>query len=155
MNPSEFSQIRRRGAPAPAFETSSTTYSYPTETFESSNMPIQSNSGRDRTMEFANTVRSLKGRTFNQQMPMNGQRSKNEVLAQQNREFMTIAANIGKNLAFQIPAFYFLYFYFVPFFIVLSCPRGFLSRITQHCKRPTFCCPALYVPSRFKRFKFS
>ena len=100
MNPGEFSQIRRRGAPAPAFETSSTTYSYPTETFESINMPIQSNSGRDRTLEFANTVRSLQGRTFNQEQPINvsGQGSKNRILAQQNREFMTIAANIGKNM---------------------------------------------------------
>ena len=104
MNPGEFSQIRRRGAPAPAFETSSTTYSYPTETFESSNMPIQSNSGRDRTLEFANTVRSLQGRTFNQEQPINvnGGGSKNRILAQQNREFMTIAANIGKKLFYAL-----------------------------------------------------
>ena len=103
MNPGEFSQIRRRGQTL-GFESQSqtTTYSAPQfETFDNSIMP-QSNSGRDRTMEFANTVRSLQGRTLGQRplmYPENGSRSKNELLAQQNREFMTIAASIGRDIA--------------------------------------------------------
>jgi len=105
MDPGEFSQIRRRGQPF-GFEsqsqTSTTTYSAPQfETFDNSIIMPQSNSGRDRTMEFANTVRSLKGRTLGQQPLNNGStsRSKNELLARQNREFMTIAASIGRDIA--------------------------------------------------------
>ena len=105
MDPGEFSQIRRRGQPF-GFEsqsqTSTTTYSAPQfETFDNSIIMPQSNSGRDRTMEFANTVRSLKGRTLGQQPMSNGStsRAKNELLARQNREFMTIAASIGRDIA--------------------------------------------------------
>ena len=99
MNPGEFSQIRRRGQPFgfESSQTTTTTYSVPPPDFDQASIMPHSNSGRDRTLEFANTVRSLKGRTLNQQQPLN--RSKNELLAQQNREFMTIAASIGRDIA--------------------------------------------------------
>ena len=99
MNPGDFSQIRRRGQPFgfESSQTTTTTYSVPPPDFDQASIMPHSNSGRDRTLEFANTVRSLKGRTLNQQQPLN--RSKNELLAQQNREFMTIAASIGRDIA--------------------------------------------------------
>merc|ERR1711997_735764 len=65
---------------------------------ESSYVKMASNSGRDRTSEFTATVKSLRGR----HLP-NGQnhtnKSRNELLAQQSRQFMNIAASIGRDIA--------------------------------------------------------
>ncbi len=61
---------------------------------------MASNAGRDRTSEFSATIRSLKGRSLNQTpngLPV--ARSKNELLAQQSREFMNIASSISRDIA--------------------------------------------------------
>ena len=59
------------------------------------------NSGRDRTSEFTATVKSLRGRNL-MALP-NGQnhtnKSRNEFLAQHSRQFMNIAASIGRDIA--------------------------------------------------------
>jgi syntaxin 5 len=68
---------------------------------------MTSNSGRDRTGEFAATVRSLKGRSINQMGVSNNNggpapisaSTKHGLLAKQSQEFMTIAASIGKDIA--------------------------------------------------------
>ena len=103
------SEVRRRGGPYTSFD------QHQNSTFSVSPNPspplglepidlgkMASSSGRDRTSEFAATVKSLRGRNLNQIAPQNGyggNKSRNEILAQQSREFMNIAASIGKDIA--------------------------------------------------------
>lgn len=60
---------------------------------------MASNCGRDRTSEFATTVRSLRGRNFAPQPQMPNRSQVNQLLTQQSQEFMKIAAGIGRDIA--------------------------------------------------------
>lgn len=103
------SDLRRRGAPYINAETTSeTTYSIsPVPSYSSfdstiTEITMASNSGRDRTMEFANTVRSLSSRQLNHDFHGKTPLSKHayhEQLTKQNKEFMTIAKSIGQDIA--------------------------------------------------------
>jgi len=104
------SEVRRRGG-----NNATTAFDYRSPaTFSSSPNPsptygleqvesfakMASNSGRDRTSEFAATVKSLRVRNV-MSLP-NGQnhtKNRNEMLAQQSRQFMNIAASIGRDIA--------------------------------------------------------
>jgi len=105
------SEVRRRGAP----NTTTATFDHisPTGTFstspnpsptyglditESSYLKMASNSGRDRTSEFTATVKSLRGRQL-PNGPTHTNKSRNEILAQQSKQFMEIAASIGRDIA--------------------------------------------------------
>ena len=60
---------------------------------------MPTNSGRDRTSEFAAAVRSLKGRNMNHANHLVSSRdSKHAILAKQSQEFMTIASSIGRDI---------------------------------------------------------
>ena len=106
---SSMSDLRRRGAPYINAETTSeTTYSIsPVPSYSSfdstiTEITMASNSGRDRTMEFANTVRSLSSRQLNHDFHGKTPLSKHayhEQLTKQNKEFMTIAKSIGQDIA--------------------------------------------------------
>ena len=100
------SDLRRRGAPYTNAETTSeTTYSIsPVPSYSSfdsltSEIAMASNSGRDRTMEFANTVRSLSSRQLNHTQTPMSKHAYHEQLTKQNKEFMTIAKSIGQDIA--------------------------------------------------------
>ena len=102
---SSSSEIRRRGGHAP-FEQQQKTFRVspvpsPVQGLDSSEpIKMASNAGRDRTSDFAATVKSLSMRNLNgHHVTGTGARSKNEVLAQQNKEFMKIAASIGQDIA--------------------------------------------------------
>ena len=97
------SDLRRRGGPQPSEQSRTYSVSPSYSAFESaasnSSEIMTSNSGRDRTSEFAATIRSLKGRNLNQNQVVSTKHAYNEQLARQNREFMTIAASIGRDIA--------------------------------------------------------
>lgn len=103
------SEVRRRGGNNSAsFEAQSTfsVSSNPSPTFGSelyeAPIAMATASGRDRTSEFADTIRYMKGRNMNQ--VGNGHsltaKNRNELLAQKSREFMNIAASISRDIAF-------------------------------------------------------
>jgi len=104
------SEVRRRGgnntttafdhrSPATFSSSPNPSPTYGLENIESF-VKMASNSGRDRTSEFAATVKSLRVRNV-MSLP-NGQnhtKNRNETLAQQSRQFMNIAASIGRDIA--------------------------------------------------------
>jgi len=108
---SNTSEVRRRGGNSTTTgfdQRSPATFSTspnPSPTYGLDNIEsfakMASNSGRDRTSEFTATVKSLRGRNL-MALP-NGQnhtnKSRNELLAQQSRQFMNIAASIGRDIA--------------------------------------------------------
>jgi len=103
------SEVRRRGgnSTTTAFDhRSSTTFSTspnPSPTYGIENIEnfakMASNSGRDRTSEFAATVKSLRVRNVTLPNGQNHPKNRNEILAQQSRQFMNIAASIGRDIA--------------------------------------------------------